>query len=117
MSAERAKPTEVIPMELVGPADVASWQSKLRAVVLDTVTEDRIRNVMEAVLKRAEEGDLQAARMILAYAIGHPPRDERGDGPSRARPGSKAKLDALAYRHVNGMAMHHPDDAKFGTDD
>ena len=119
MSIERARPIADHPIRIAGPADIATWQAKLRAVVLDVVTEDEIRDVMKAVLARAKAGDLAAARMILAYAIGNPPKrdPEPGDAATRARPGSRAKVEALAYRHANGVDLHHPRDAAFSEED
>jgi hypothetical protein len=114
---DRGRPVGDEPIRLAGPADIATWQAKMRAAVLDTVTEGEVREILKAIMERAKGGDMQAARMILAYAVGKPPREERADGPSRARPGTKRKLDALAYRHMNGASLHHPGDAKFGAED
>lgn len=88
-------------------ADIATWQSKMRSVVLETVNEDAIREVLAAVLAKAKDGNLQAARLILSYAIGNPPSRELDDkGPTGAKGGTKAKLDVLAHRYANGLPMH-----------
>lgn len=42
--------------------------------------------------------------------------DERADGPTKARPGTARKLDALAYRHVRGVELHQEGDAAFGEE-
>jgi hypothetical protein len=94
-----------------GPAttcDIISWQAKLTAIVLETIDEEEIREVLKAILKKAKEGDLAAARLILGYAVGSPPKRGRDpvDAPTASRPGSNAKLDVLAYRQAHGLPLH-----------
>lgn len=97
--------------EIARAADIASWQAKMRAVVLETIDEDEVKDVLRAVLAQAKKGDLQAARLILSYAVGNPPRREpEGHGPTGARAGSNRKLDLLAYRHANGLPLHRKGD-------
>lgn len=119
--SKRGESVSSPPSQLAASADIATWQARMRAAVLNTVDETVVRDVLLAVVERAKSGDIQAARMVLSYAVGNPPKDDRAEGPTRAKPGSRAKLDTLAYRHLNGTPLHHPDDARFvdtnGTDD
>ena len=88
-------------------ADIATWQSKMRAVVLETVNEDEIREILKAVIEKAKDGNLQAARLILSYAVGNPPsRELENGGPTGAKSGTNAKLDVLAHRCANRLPMH-----------
>jgi hypothetical protein len=99
------------------PMDVNSWQARMRAAVLQSVGTDDIRDIMAAIVQKAKKGDLQAARLVLSYAVGNPPRgdgdpitDGRTDAPTGARPGSSAKLDVLARRVANGLPLHQNGD-------
>lgn len=113
----RAGPVSDQPIALAGPADIASWQARMRAAVLDVVDESAVRDVLKAIIERAKNGDIQAARMILSYAVGNPSKGDQADGPTAAKPGTRAKLNALAYRHLNGSPLHHPDDARFAANE
>lgn len=91
----------------VTQTDITSWQSKLRRVVLETVDEKAVQEILEAIIAKAKEGNLQAARLVLAYAVGAPAQaaaDARC--PTSARAGSKSKLDVLAYRAAHGVELH-----------
>jgi hypothetical protein len=101
------EPKNDLGLHCATPADISSWQSRKRAIVLDTVDEQEVRDVLVAVLEKAKKGDLQAARLILAYAVGSPPSREPNDpGPTAAPAGSKAKLDVLAHRYAKGLPLH-----------
>jgi ribosomal protein L17 len=97
----------------VTPADISSWQARMRAAVVQSVGAEEIRDIMEAIVAKAKKGDLQAARLVLSYAVGNPPRGDsdqvidHGPGVSTdARPGTPAKLDVLARRFANGVPLH-----------
>jgi hypothetical protein len=95
-------------------ADIATWQSRMRAIVLEEVSESEIREVLRAVLNRAKAGDLQAARLVLQYAVGSPSRRDPDEyqasdaeiARTGARGGTQAKLDVLAYRRAHGLPLH-----------
>jgi hypothetical protein len=79
----------------------------MRSVILEVVSEDEIREVMQAVIAKAKEGNLPAARLILSYAVGNPPAGYGDEAaPTGARPGTESKVDVLAYRHVRGLPLH-----------
>jgi len=92
-------------------ADVQSWQARMRAVVLDTIDEGEIREILRAVMAEAKKGDLQAARLILSYAVGNSATQASAvPAPTAARGGSREKLDVLAWRHANGLPLHENGD-------
>jgi hypothetical protein len=53
--------------------------SRLRATLLDAVTEDDLRAVVAALVRRAREGDVPAIRELLDRACGKP-RPAEADG-------------------------------------
>jgi hypothetical protein len=46
--------------------------ARLRQVLLEEVTEDRLRAVVRKLLEQAEQGDLSATKILLSYALGRP---------------------------------------------
>src|SRR5206468_4509411 len=55
----------------------------LRKVILDRLTEQDLLAITEALLAKAKEGSVGAAKLLLAYAIGKPasaPDPDRLDG-------------------------------------
>src|SRR5262249_19846025 len=76
----------------------------LRAALLNTVTEQDIREITAALLLCAKEGDVAAARMLLAYTIGKPAGDtEPIDG--QARRASPARAQTAQGRTQEGMPV------------
>jgi hypothetical protein len=61
----------------------ARQTAALRRVALAVVTEAEARAIFEALLKKARDGDVAAAKLLLAYAVG--------------RPGAAADPDALDF--------------------
>jgi hypothetical protein len=97
----------VQPSDHATPADIASWQARMRRAFIDQIGEAEIRDVIKAIADKAKKGDLQAARLLLAYAIGSPPRrDAEPTGPTGARGGTSAKVDVIAHRLANGLPLH-----------
>lgn len=93
-------------------ADVQSWQARMRAAVLAAVGETEITGIVEAIVAKAKGGDLQAARLVLAYAVGSPATGTHApsSAPTSAWGGTADKLDILAYRHANGLPLHQDGD-------
>lgn len=54
----------------------------LRDLVLDTVTEQDIQEVIAVLREQALKGDVQAAKLFLAYAIGQPEAPEKTESNS-----------------------------------
>ena len=56
-----------------GPGNpFARHVAELRAAMLAAVTAERMAAVVEAMLTRAEDGDVQAARLVMSYTLGEP---------------------------------------------
>jgi hypothetical protein len=56
-----------------GPGNPFARQvAELRKAMLDAVTVDRIRNIAESMVQRAEKGDVAAAKLVLQYTLGKP---------------------------------------------
>jgi hypothetical protein len=66
-----------------GPGNpFAARVGKLRSTLLDVVSDAELSKVAAAMLKAAKRGDVNAARLLLSYAIGRPvdPVDGLSDG-------------------------------------
>lgn len=58
---------------LGGPGNpFARQMAALRQALLDAVTPEDIREIAQSLVAKAREGNLPAARLVLAYAIGKP---------------------------------------------
>lgn len=44
----------------------------LRATLFETLTPDRLKGIVIAMVRKAMEGDVQAARLVLSYGLGTP---------------------------------------------
>jgi len=56
-----------------GPGNpFAGRVARLRSLLLDAISEDELRAIVEAVAKKAKGGDLTAAKMVLDYCVGKP---------------------------------------------
>jgi hypothetical protein len=47
--------------------------AELRTALFSAVTADDLRAVVSAMLRRAREGDVAAAKLVLSYVVGRPP--------------------------------------------
>src|SRR5437660_12532008 len=67
-----------------GPGNPFARQvAKLRKVILDNVTEEDLLDITLALKAQAKQGNVSAAKLLLAYAIGKPasaPDPDRLDG-------------------------------------
>src|SRR5439155_11128422 len=54
--------------------------AKLRQVILNRLTEEDLLAISEALLAKAKEGSVGAAKLLLAYAIGKPASSPDPDG-------------------------------------
>jgi hypothetical protein len=56
-----------------GPGNPFARQvAELRKAMLEAVTVERIRNITESMVQRAESGDVAAAKLVLQYTLGKP---------------------------------------------
>src|SRR6266404_5256727 len=71
-----------------GPGNPFARQvAALRKVIINRLTEEDLLAITEALLARAKEGSVAAAKLLLAYAIGKPasaPDPDRLDGQELA---------------------------------
>ena len=115
------------------PADaraVHSWQSQMREAVFEALDAQAIRDVVGAMVEKAKKGDIQAARLLLAYAVGSPTvhvknaviqvpdRDPEGypatplpTAPSKGLPRTDLKFADMQRRAANGQPLADPRDA------
>src|SRR6266480_1919919 len=67
-----------------GPGNPFARQvAKLRKVILNRLTEEDLLAITEALLAKAKEGSVGAAKLLLSYALGKPasaPDPDRLDG-------------------------------------
>src|SRR5204862_6929732 len=67
-----------------GPGNPFARQvAKLRKVIINRLTEDDLLAITEALLAKAKEGSVGAAKLLLSYALGKPasaPDPDRLDG-------------------------------------
>lgn len=47
--------------------------SQIRSMILEAVTDEDLREVVQTLVKRAKEGDVAAARELLNRLVGRPP--------------------------------------------
>ncbi len=77
-----------------GPGNPHARRSAaLRQAMLEVVTGDDLKAIMRELIERARLGDVAAARLVLAYAVGKP---DRAVDPGLA--------DAAAWEDTPGMA-------------
>jgi hypothetical protein len=56
-----------------GPGNPFNRQmAHMRKVLLECISEDDLRQMMQALVLKAKQGDLQALRLVLAYTVGRP---------------------------------------------
>lgn len=66
-----------------GPGSPRNAQmARLRAVVLDVVTVHEMFDLSRRLLAQAKAGDVNAARLVLEYALGKPRKSPRAPGGS-----------------------------------
>ena len=55
----------------------AQRAARTRSLVAETVTDDDVRGIVGNLVKRAKDGNLTAAKLVLSYVVGNPeaPKD------------------------------------------
>src|SRR5947208_7861600 len=74
--------------------------AKLRQVIINRLTEEDLLAITEALLAKAKEGSVGAAKLLLAYALGKPasaPDPDRLDGQELAH--FKAQVETVNEVH------------------
>src|SRR5881227_1150335 len=84
-----------------GPGNPFARQvAKLRKVIINRLTEEDLLAITEALLAKAKEGSVGAAKLLLAYGIGKPasaPDPDRLDGQELAH--FKDQVEAVNEVH------------------
>lgn len=107
------------------------WQDHLRAVAADMVTEESVRKMLSAVIKKAEAGDMGAIKFVLESVVGlgrpqtvtqnnlilHQPPEDQPSLKSGARPGTEDKVAAFAARAARGEPLFHDADGPEDDDE
>lgn len=50
--------------------DTVSWQAQMRAAVVNSISEDDVREIIAAQVKKAKEGNESAAKFVLTHVLG-----------------------------------------------
>jgi hypothetical protein len=59
--------------------------AEMRQILIDALTDDAVRKIADALVERAQEGSVSAAKLLLSYALGKPPaaaEDDRANARS-----------------------------------
>jgi hypothetical protein len=67
---------------------------EMRQIIVDALTNDAVRKLADAMIERAQDGNVAAARLLLQYALGRPAAAadlERFDCDDRRQPPAPAK--------------------------
>jgi hypothetical protein len=65
-----------------GPGNpLGSRAAEMRQILIDALTDDALRKLADAMVARAQEGNVAAAKLLLSYALGKPPAATESDGP------------------------------------
>ena len=67
----------------------------MRQAVLDAVSEDDVQEIMAMLVRRAKEGDVAAAKLVLQYAVGKPAPAPEPD---------RVEIDEWKLRQQGGVA-------------
>jgi hypothetical protein len=55
--------------------------AEMRQILIDALTDDALRKLADAMVARAQEGSVTAAKLLLSYTLGKPPAAAECDGP------------------------------------
>lgn len=112
-----------------GREETLSWQLQMRQALFEALDQDAIREVVGALVEKAKKGDIQAARLLLTYAVGSPTVNVKNavfvDGqrtplpspPTKALPRTNGKIEALGKRATNGNELFDSRDARHDDGD
>lgn len=114
--AKALRKTDLVPVD-----PVVGWQAELRQAAYNALSGDDVKEIVEAIVKKAKQGDPAACKMVFEYLLGGkggpaspgtvnnvqvnyagPPNDSPPSRPIR-----QAKLDRLRERASNGEALFH----------
>ncbi len=111
-STGRDEKGQFVPGNPGGPGNPFARQvAALRKALVDAVTPRDIQEVAAALIARAKEGNVQAAKLLLSYAIGKPepaPQPDRMDAHEWAiyRENTPMKEEAAAVTKAGDPEFH-----------
>lgn len=88
---------------------------RLRSVLIRATTPARMAKVIDTLLSLAEAGDVQAAKLVLAYTLGPPPQQLAVTADVRSAPFAEVCIVELPQKIIlpaNGREAHRSIDAK-----
>lgn len=117
------KKTDLVPVD-----PVVGWQADLRQAAYNALNGDDVKQIVEAIVKKAKQGDPQACKMVFEYLLGGKGSPGAPASPSTvnnvqvnytgptkdspaAKPIRQARLEHLRERASNGEALFHREDA------
>lgn len=87
---QRANGGQFAPGNRGGPGSPMAGQvQRLRSALLQSVSEDDIRDLGQGLLRLALKGDLEAAKLVLKYTVGE---------PNKMPPAEECEIDELKRR-------------------
>ena len=98
------------------------WMQAMRALARSEVQEGDIKEIVQSQIKRAKDGDQKAIKFVFEQLLGGAELKgatfiqnnyhggESPERPTKAKPGSKAKIDVIARRIAGGNGAFHPED-------
>jgi hypothetical protein len=100
------------------------WMQAMRSAARAEVKPEDIREIVQSQVKRAKDGDQKAIKFVFEQLLGGAELKgatfiqnnymggERPDKPTKAKPGSKSKIDVIARRISAGNGAFHPADGE-----
>lgn len=97
--------------------ETPAWLKELRAAAFNGINAGDVKEIVAGIVERAKKGDQAAIRFVFDYLLQAAPTSpkqltqhnhyyrSRPDKKAKGRPGSTAKLDALAARASTGRAL------------
>lgn len=109
---------------------VPAWMQRMRDAAQKLLTPEVIEEIVGDQIRRARSGDQKAIRFVLDYLAGGQSfkgatfiqNNNYGDGaaatkPTKALPGSDAKIRAMQKRAAAGLPLAQADDGPPETED
>lgn len=98
-------------LSVAPPVGVPDWVQKLRGAMFAAVSEQDVRDMMQAIVKDAKNGDAQSRKLILDYVLGGGVRSAIQNNLVISPAQPKSKLDILRERAEREEPLtNFPDD-------
>ena len=90
-----------------GPGNpFAQRVARLRSTLLESVTDDDLKAIVQAVVCKAKSGDMAAVRVILDYCVGKPlpaPDPDRADLDGEELAREKRRVEQVRFEKESGF--------------